>query len=355
MHLSDATIRNLKTPATGQKAYYDDAIPGFSVRVSQGAKTFSLVYGSPRKRITLGRYPLISLSQAREKARKLLAHRMLHGDTPPDITLEEAAQLFLKLHCAEHNRPSSARETERLLRRHWLPKLGKRTLKDISTAHILRITDSLARTPTERNHAHAAMRGLLRWATRRRYVPHSVMEGLTMPARETPRSRTLSPAELRIAFSHGAKSGVYGQIIQLLILTGQRKGQFQHLKREWIGEDTIHWPAAHMKSNREHLLPIGPLTQTILQTFPIPMTFNNWARSHNAFLKATGLSHFRRHDLRRTYATIMAQWTPPHVLDRLLAHTRGQISGVAAIYNRHAYLTEMREAVLNFERWLTSL
>src|SRR4029450_13362448 len=122
MHLSDCTVAALKAPATGQKAYYDDTLAGFCVRVSQGGgKTFSLVYGSPRKRITLGRYPIITPTQAREKARKLLAHRMLHGDTPPDLTFEEAVTLYLKVHCAEHNRPSTVKETERLLTRHWIP------------------------------------------------------------------------------------------------------------------------------------------------------------------------------------------------------------------------------------------
>ena len=246
-------------------------------------------------------------------------------------------------------------EKERLFRRHWLPKLGKRTLKDLSTADVLRITDSLLGTPIEANHVHAAMRGLLRWATRRRYLPHSPMEGLLMPAREQPRSRVLSPVELRTAFAHAQNFGVYGQIIQLLVLTGQRKGQIRNLKREWLGEDTIHWPAAYMKSNREHVLPIGPLTQEILKTFPIPLSFNNWSREHNRFLKISGLAHFRRHDLRRTYATIMAQWTPPHVLDRILAHTRGQISGVAAIYNVRRYEKEMLEVVLEFEQWIKKL
>jgi integrase len=102
-----------------------------------------------------------------------------------------------------------------------------------------------------------------------------------------------------------------------------------------------------------HTIPIGPLTKAEIDQFPIPLTFNNYSNSHSAFLKATKLPHFTRHDLRRSYATVMAEWTAPHVLDRLLAHTRGQISGVAAIYNRHAYLSEMREAVLTFERWIT--
>ena len=325
-NLNDLAIRALKPPAKGQISVADGQIHGLSLRISQGgAKTFSLVYGNPRKRVTLGRYPIITLAQAREKARKLLAHRMLHGDAPPDLTFEEAMTLFLKIHCAEHNRPSTARETERLLRRHFLPRLGDRTLKDISTQDILRITDRMLATPSEANNAHAAVRTLFRWATRRRYLPHSPMEGLTAPARKQPRSRTLSPLELRTAFAYGQHFGVYGQIIRLLVLTGQRVGQFRHLRREFIEPDTITWPSACMKGNREHTIPIGPLAKAELDQFPLPCTFNNWSNSHAKFLKGSGLDHFTRHDLRRTYSTIMAEWTPPHLLSRLLAHAEAGV------------------------------
>jgi hypothetical protein len=184
MHLTDLTVRSLRPPARGQKDYADDAIPGLAVRVSQGGtKAFTLTYGSPRKRLTLGRFPIISLAQAREKARQLLAHRTLHGDRPPALTFEEALTLFLRVHCAEHNRPSTALETERLLRRHFLPTLGTRTLQEIATSDILRITDGMLGTPSEANHAFTAARTMFRWATIRRYIPHSPMEGLKLPAK----------------------------------------------------------------------------------------------------------------------------------------------------------------------------
>jgi integrase len=353
LHLSDLTIRNLKPPEKGQKAYHDGTLAGFSVRVSQGGtKTFTLVYGSPRKRITLGRYPIITLAQAREKARKLLAHRMLHGDAPPDLTYEDAMTLFLKVHCAEHNRPSTAREIERLLRRHFLPRLGPRALKDISTQNILRITDGMLSTPTEANNAHAALRTMFRWATRRRYLQHSPMEGLLMPAKKVPRSRVLTPLELRTAFAYGQQAGVYGQIIRLLILTGQRVGQFQNLRREGIGPDTITWPAEAMKGNREHTIPIGPLTQAELAKLPVPLSFTNWSNAHRAYLKGSGLAHHTRHDLRRSYSTVMAEWTPPHVLSRLLAHAQ---PGMMPIYNRYEHIAEKREAIRQWEACLTSL
>ena len=45
----------------------------------------------------------------------------------------------------------------------------------------------------------------------------------------------------------------------------------------------------------------------------------------------------------------------PHVIERLLNHVSGQISGVSAIYNRAKYLDEMREAIDKYEAWLESL
>src|SRR6185312_5629164 len=64
-----------------------------------------------------------------------------------------------------------------------------------------------------------------------------------------------------------------------------------------------------------------------------------------------GLSDWRVHDLRRSAASGMARLgVAPHVIERVLNHKSGIISGVAAIYNRYAYSAEMREAL---NRWAT--
>jgi hypothetical protein len=77
MHLTDITIKALKPPPSGQVTYTDDSLPGFGVRVSQGGvKSFVVVYGRSRRRVTIGRYPTISLQKARTTARAMLAeHR----------------------------------------------------------------------------------------------------------------------------------------------------------------------------------------------------------------------------------------------------------------------------------------
>jgi integrase len=58
---------------------------------------------------------------------------------------------------------------------------------------------------------------------------------------------------------------------------------------------------------------------------------------------------WRIHDLRRTVATNMAMLrVQPQVIEAVLNHKSGIVSGVAAIYNRHAYQDEKREAL---EAW----
>ena len=74
MHLTDITVRNLAIPLKGQKTYFDDALSGFGVRVSQtGRKSFVVMYGKARQLKTLGKYPDKTLKSAREEAKTFLA------------------------------------------------------------------------------------------------------------------------------------------------------------------------------------------------------------------------------------------------------------------------------------------
>jgi integrase len=62
------------------------------------------------------------------------------------------------------------------------------------------------------------------------------------------------------------------------------------------------------------------------------------------------------HDLRRTAATCMARLSvPPHVVDKVLNHVSGSIRGVAAVYNRHAYLDERKAALEAWARHVESI
>ena len=68
-------------------------------------------------------------------------------------------------------------------------------------------------------------------------------------------------------------------------------------------------------------------------------------------LKRAGLN-WTPHDLRRTFATRVAEFTPPHVVEKLLNHS---MQGVAAIYNRHDYREERIAATKSWSAALTKL
>lgn len=60
----------------------------------------------------------------------------------------------------------------------------------------------------------------------------------------------------------------------------------------------------------------------------------------------SGVTDWTLHDLRRTAATGMARLgVAPHVVERVLNHVSGTFGGVAGIYNRFEYQSEMRAAL----------
>lgn len=94
--LSEAGLRSIKPPSSGQTDFWDSSFKAgaFAVRVSQGgAKTFLVKHQN--RRITIGRYPTITLAQAREQARTIFAEFTLGRIRPQSITYPQAVDLFL--------------------------------------------------------------------------------------------------------------------------------------------------------------------------------------------------------------------------------------------------------------------
>ena len=68
------------------------------------------------------------------------------------------------------------------------------------------------------------------------------------------------------------------------------------------------------------------------------------------------LPQWRIHDIRRSVASGMAEiGIAPHVIEKVLNHSTGQISGVAAVYNRHTYLREKTDALNAWARALEAI
>ena len=132
------TLDALQLPEKGKRAYYyDTKTRGLGIAVtSAGAKSFIVyrwVSGKP-ERVTLGRYPDMTIEQARGKAAGINA-AIAQGENPADkqrahraeMTLENLKDEYLT-RCADFNkRPDKPRKHYRLYLEHW----GKRKLSSI--------------------------------------------------------------------------------------------------------------------------------------------------------------------------------------------------------------------------------
>jgi integrase len=385
--LSDLTLRALKPIEGKQIMYWDKGLKSFGIRVSpKGTMTWTLLVGQERQRIKLGNYPVIGLKDARELARRQLAERTLGQHKRRAVSFSEALANFDATHLI-NKRPKTSYELRRLLKNHFVPKLGRRQLSDLEAHHFTDITDTL--TPGTAWHAFAAAQTFLNWTVARRYIKTSPLAGVPSPPKSTPRARVLTDAELQSIWRacEAGESPVqhefekprlprhYATIVKLLILTGQRKGEIAALQTSWISSDnSIALPAAITKNGRSHSFPIGATTASLLASltstanissgstapqllFPArgknSTPFNGWSKSKAALDKLSGTSGWTLHDLRRTFASNMAALgVAPHVVEKLLNHASGQISGVAAIYNRYNLMPEMRDAIGKYEDYL---
>jgi integrase len=361
--LTEITLRALKPPAFGQLTIWD-TLPNFGVRISPGgAKSFVVLLGRSGHRHTIGRYPVISLQDARTEARRLLAERTLGRHSSRNITFERALPLFIAAQY-QGKRERSRKETERLLRRHFLPKFRSDRISNITTERLSEILDRLEDTPSIQRHALMAIGTFLRWGVRGRYLTHNPSEGIKF-AKGKSRTRTLSDEEILLVWRATKEPSTFNKIVRLCILLGQRRGEIGNLRAEYIDwqKQTITFPPEIVKNNREHTIPFGKLAAAILRTLPkdgylFPgdfgaQCFNGWSKSKRALDKKCKIPHWTLHDLRRTLATnLAALGTAPHVVERILNHVSGTISGVAAVYNKYTYSTEMREAIGAWEEQL---
>ncbi len=372
--LTDLSIRSFEPPAKGQITYVDRTLAGFGVRVSQGGtKTFTLLHGKERTLTTIGRVGVISLKDARAEAKRLLAEATLGKKRAIPISFDRGLTLFFKT-LDERVKTKALKErtvhdTKRLLNKHFLPRLRTDQLTEITTDKISKITTKLHSTPSEANHAFAAIRLFFRWAKRRKYVEHSPCDGMEVPAKLPSRERVLSDRELAKVW-RGADDTPFGAIVRLCILTGQRRGEVGALRGEYIDrkERTITLPPELTKNKRRHTFPYGDMTQAILETLPkkgnlFPAegkpehSFSGWSKCKRRLdKKLEEVDPWTIHDLRRTFATNLAALSAPvHVTEKLLNHVSGTTSGIVAVYQRHTYLAEMRVAVAAWEARLGEL
>jgi integrase len=383
MRLTDISVRTLPTPTKGQKTHWDDTLRSFGCRVSQGGtKSFVVQHGIDRRLVTIGRYPIVSLADARVEAKRILAEMTLGKHRPRTVRWDEALEQYLAA-SKEKNRKRTVDGYSRLINRHFAFK--RRQLPDVTSDDIEHKLAGI-KAPAERNHALVAVKVFLGWCQKppRRYIAHNPCEGM-VPTKRKGRKRILTDAELATVFQAALEGpDTFSHIVALLILTGQRRGEIASLRTSWRNppERLIKLPDHITKNCLEHTFPHGAFVEGIFNRlsnvggdlyFPpyrthvrgVPTTtYAGWSKDKKTFEKRCGISGWTLHDLRRTFATRIAELgVLPHVVERLLNHRLGAISNnmqsivteVAEVYNLATFLPEMRKAIDLWEQKLASL
>lgn len=324
-------IEKLPFPATGSEKYWDEMLPGFGVRCTARSKSFFVMYGKERRLKTIGRFPSVSLSEARREAMRLLAVRPKKALSP---RLGEAVSAYIS-ECGVKNRPNTVREYRR-----YLSALPDKPLSDVKRSDI------------DASNAHTVMawRIFFNWCIRNELTATNPFNHIKI--KHEKRERVLSEDEIRAIWQYDHEP--FASVIKLLLLTGQRRSQIGQFDPDWLNEDTISFPARVMKNGQDHVIPFGDLARRFLPRNRL--NIQGWSKMKNRLDKHTGVTGWTLHDLRRTFATLHAQiGTPIHVAEAHLDHKSGTISGVAAVYFRHNWLTEMRNAVSSYETYIATI
>jgi integrase len=206
------------------------------------------------------------------------------------------------------------------------------------------------------------------WALDRGMIEVNPISGLKPPHKEQSRERVLSDEEIRTLWVAADAEGYpFGDALKFLILTGQRRGEVAAMRWSETDLDCRSWtiPAMRSKNGQSHEVPLSPPALRLLRSLP-RFLGSDWVFTTNGKSPISGFGRFKRrlqstagpetwriHDIRRTVASGMARiGIEPHVVEKVLNHKSGIISGVAAVYNRYLYGTEKRNAL---ERWADQL
>lgn len=324
---------------TKRQVLWDDSPTGLGLRLNPGGtKTFVLSYRTPgtrRKRLmVLGRYGVLTLSQARDKARAKLGEVAEGLDPLTERERQEAeearqeslaafARRYLEDHSKEHKR--SWKEDQRRIENRIIPALGKVPLEDLEVGDVASLHRSIGRegSKVEANRVVELLRGILNMAVTWGSLPrtHQNPANAVKLYEEESRDRWVRPAEigpLMEAIGEQPDPWVRSFYV-LLLLTGSRKSELLRAKWEDVDLDRRELRIPQTKQRKPHVIPLSGAALQVLENVPRqlgnPHIFCgrkprshlvNVSKSWRRIRERAGLPDVTIHDLRRTTGSWLA-------------------------------------------------
>jgi integrase len=361
--LTDAAVSRIKPPPSGRDEYSDSVLPGFRLRVTEtGIKSFSLVtrYGDNQVRVNCGRFPVVSLAEARQAARDALA-AIAQGEDPREVRRQRMARTgnlvedvvadFMTRHVDRNTRPNSAADTRRKFDTYVLPRWRGRTVQSITRRDVLNLLDDIVDEgkTIAANRVLASVRKFFNWALERDILDASPAAAVKAPTKEYDRDRVLTDDELINIWNGCDEMGYpFGLFIRMLLATAQRRNEVAMMRWSDIDLETGVWtlPREIVKADRSHEVPLSSLAIAILKSIPEIDDFvfssgrkagrpiSGFSRAKKRIDKLSAVENWRIHDLRRSAASNMARLgVAPFTISRVLNHAEGGVTRSAMRWN----------------------
>jgi integrase len=409
--LTAAAIERQKSNPHRRLEIPDGRLPGLYLIVQpSGAKSWAVRYrhGGKSRKLTMASYPAVDLKEARDAARSAMQRVQKGGDPAKEKKFERrraadnadtfaaVALNFIVKYQAPKNR--SWKGTARLLG--YVPDPGKpaatddpetyvalsgslvsksrwgeRKISDIRRFEVIAALEDVTKlgsaktrpgatrrgAPIAANRLLSALRKLFNWALERDLTATTPCAGVKALAPEQSRDRWLNDGELRAVWRASVKAGwPFGPVLQLLILTGQRRDEVAGMRWSELDFEARQWslPRGRVKNNSGHDVPLSDAAFDILKAV-VPIEGSDFVFTTTGTTPISGFSKikaridaavefddWRMHDLRRTVASGMGDLRIAlPVIEKVLNHVSGSFRGIVGVYHRNKFADEKRHAL----------
>lgn len=356
LNFTKAALDGLPVPLNGWSYHYDLKVQGLGIGIgSTGKKTFILyrkINGRP-ERLTLGRYPDLTIEQARGKASEINSS-IAKGANPADVkrghaaelTFEELFSQYMERHAKQHKRTWT--EDQQRFMQYLKGPLGKKKLSQINRQAVASIHSRITMDghPVVANRVLALVSSVYGWAVSAGLLETNPVKGIKRN-REKSRDRFIRGEELPRFFQALADEAneTMRDYFLLSLLTGARRANVLAMQWTDVNLDEAEWRIEKTKNNTPQTVTLSPEAIEVLggrlsskatkfvfpgigRTGHLAEPKKGWKR----VLVRAGLTDLRIHDLRRTLGSWQAkQGTSLAIIGKSLNH-RNQ--NTTAIYAR---------------------
>ena len=378
MLLSDAKIRNA-TPKQNSYRLNDGEGLFLIVRPSGGKHwQFRYRFLNKEKTLSLGKYPLVTLLEARE--RKSDSLRLIADGTDPSnqrkrdkltalhrekVTFQLVAKEWHEMNVGTWSQGHAA-ETWGRLKNHILPSIGSMAIAEIEPLELLAVIRKIEATgATHMSHRVLQICGAVyNYAIITGRTQHNITIGLSKALKPHRQQHfpTLSAHELPgffRAFADLVTSEQNRLAFKLLLLTALRQGELRYAR--WVDVDFVmrEWriPAGNTKMRTEHIVPLSWQAVSLLGylrsltggsewLFPSQCGYRHEVMSENTVNQMIHRMGYKGrivgHGFRSLFSTVLNEHGfNRDAIERQLAHM--ERDSVRAAYNRAEYLDARRE------------